>query len=149
MPDDPYRLQRFIDAQDAGGTYDRALAELRVGRKRTHWMWFVFPQLAGLGRSPTAQAYAIGSLSEARAYLAHPVLAARLRECAAALLDLPAGASAREVLGDVDALKLRSCMTLFARAAPDEWLFRQVLERYYGGVADEATERLLDDRGLL
>lgn len=149
MLDDPYRLQRFLDAQDAGGTYDRALAELRTGRKRTHWMWFVFPQLAGLGRSPTAQAYAIGSLGEAHAYLAHPALGPRLRECAAALLHLPAGASAREVLGDLDAMKLRSSMALFARAAPDEPLFRQVVERYYGGVPDAATARLLDDIGLL
>lgn len=145
MTGDPFNLQRFLDAQDAGGTYDRALAELRAGRKRTHWMWFVFPQLAGLGRSPTAQAYAIESLEEARAYLAHPVLGARLRESVQALLDLPAGTSARDILGDVDALKLRSSMTLFAHAAPGELLFQQVLERYYGGVADQATERLLDD----
>ena len=145
MSEDPFRLQRFLDAQDAGGTYDRALAELRAGRKRTHWMWFVFPQLAGLGRSPTAQAYAIGSVEEARAYLAHPLLGGRLRECANALLNLPAGTSAREILGDVDALKLRSSMTLFARAAPSEPLFAQVLDRYYGGLADEATERLLND----
>lgn len=141
--DDPYRLQRFLDAQHAGGTYDRALAELRAGRKRSHWMWFVFPQLAGLGRSPTAQAYAVGSLDEARAYLAHPVLGARLRECARALLDLPTDLTAGEILGEIDALKLRSSMTLFARAAPDEPVFQQVLDRYYGGVADEATERLV------
>lgn len=142
MPREPPSLQRFIDAQDAGGTYDRALAELRAGGKRTHWMWFVFPQMAGLGRSAMAHAYAIATLAEARAYLAHPVLGQRLRECARALLDIPA-ASAEEILGGVDAMKLRSSMTLFARADPHEPLFRKVLDRYFRGVADEATERLL------
>lgn len=139
---DPFGLQRFVDAQDAAGTYERALAELRAGRKRSHWMWFVFPQIAGLGRSPTAQAYAIGSLDEARAYLDHPVLGPRLRDCARALARLE-GLSAAEVLGDVDAVKLRSSMTLFALAAPDEPLFGQVLERYFDGAADAATERLV------
>jgi uncharacterized protein (DUF1810 family) len=139
---DRFGLQRFLDAQGGGGTYDRALAELRAGRKRSHWMWFVFPQIAGLGRSPMAQAYAISSLAEARAYLEHPVLGPRLRECAKALLELD-GASAEEVLGGIDAVKLRSSMTLFARAAPQEPLFEQVLERYYAGEPDEATDRLL------
>lgn len=123
--------------------YDRALAELRAGRKRTHWMWFVFPQLAGLGRSEIAQRYAIGSLEEARAYLAHPLLGAHLREAAKALLAAAPGMTARELLGDIDALKLCSSMTLFARAAPDEPLFWQVLERYCSGVADSATDERL------
>jgi uncharacterized protein (DUF1810 family) len=136
MPD----LERFVQAQAA--TYDAALAELRAGRKTSHWMWFVFPQIEGLGRSPTAQRYAISGLEEARAYLAHPVLGPRLRESAAALLDSPAR-SAEDVLGGIDALKLRSSMTLFARAAPDEELFRAVLDRFYGGEADPETERRL------
>ncbi len=140
---DGFDLRRFVDAQDADGTYDSALAELRAGRKRSHWMWFVFPQLAGLGRSATAQRYAIESLDEARAYLAHPLLGARLRESAQALLAAPTGLTARSILGDVDALKLRSSMTLFMRAAPDERLFAEVLERFYDGVADDATKRLL------
>jgi uncharacterized protein (DUF1810 family) len=133
-------LDRFVQAQAA--TYDRALAELRAGRKTSHWMWFVFPQIAGLGRSPTAQHYAISGLEEARAYLAHPVLGPRLRESAAALLGVP-GRSAEEILGGVDALKLRSSMTLFARAAPDEEVFPAVLDRFYGGKADPETVRRL------
>ncbi len=140
---DPFGLQRFVEAQDAAGTYERALSELRIGRKRSHWMWFVFPQLAGLGHSATAQRYAIGSLAEARAYLAHPLLGPRPRECAQALLDLPAGSRAVEVLGAIAALKLRSSMTLFAVAAAGDPLFRHVLDRYWGGMPDETTERLL------
>jgi uncharacterized protein (DUF1810 family) len=143
MTEDPFELQRFLEAQDACGTYERALAELRAGRKTSHWMWFVFPQIAGLGRSPTAQAYAIGSLDEARTYLANPVLGPRLRECTAALLAAPPDTTAVEILGAIDALKLRSSMTLFARAAPEETLFAQALERFYGGIADEATDRLI------
>ena len=139
---DPEPLQRFVEAQDEGGTYDRALGELRAGRKRSHWMWFVFPQVEGLGRSPTAQVYAIDSLAEARAYLAHPLLGPRLRECARALLDLDGG-SAEEILGPIDAVKLRSSMTLFARADPGEPLFADVLERYYDGERDGATEEIL------
>jgi uncharacterized protein (DUF1810 family) len=135
---DPFGLGRFTDAQDSGGTYARALAELRAGRKTSHWMWFVFPQIAGLGRSPAAQHYAIASLDEAVAYLAHPVLGARLRECARALTELGTS-DADAVLGGIDAMKLRSSMTLFARAAPDEPLFRQVLDQYFGGAEDEAT----------
>lgn len=142
MAGDPHRLRRFVDAQDAAGTYERALAELRSGRKTSHWMWFVFPQGAGLGRSPTAREYAISSLAEADAYLAHPLLGPRLIESTRALAAL-AGPTACEVLGEVDAMKLRSCMTLFARAAPGEPLFQQVLDRYFDGAADEATERLL------
>ena len=131
-------LQRFVDAQDGGGTYDSALRELRAGHKRSHWMWFVFPQVAGLGRSATAQHYAISGLDEARAYLAHPVLGPRLVECAAALTALDTS-DAVAVFGGVDAQKLRSSMTLFARAAPDEPAFRAVLDRYFGGVEDTAT----------
>ena len=139
---DPYDLQRFVDAQDRGGTYDGALAELRDGRKTSHWMWFVFPQIAGLGSSPMAQRYAISSLDEARAYLAHPVLGDRLRESARALTGLDTR-SPDEVLGGIDAMKLRSSMTLFMRAAPDEPLFAQVLDQYFGGAADDATDARL------
>jgi uncharacterized protein (DUF1810 family) len=139
---DPHDLQRFVDAQDQGGTYQAALAELRAGRKASHWMWFVFPQIAGLGQSPISRRFAISSLDEARAYLAHPVLGPRLTESGRALTQLSAG-SAEQIFGGTDALKLRSSMTLFARAAPDEPLFAQVLDRYFGAEADEATDRLL------
>ncbi|HEX2707608.1 MAG TPA: DUF1810 domain-containing protein [Solirubrobacterales bacterium] len=142
MTEDPYRLQRFVEAQEEAGTYERALAELRAGRKASHWMWFIFPQVAGLGHSAMAQTYAIDSIAEARAYLEHPVLGPRLGECVRVLLGLR-GRSAREILGDVDAIKLRSSMTLFARAAPEEPTFGRVLDRYYGGSADEETERRL------
>jgi len=135
-------LERFVAAQDDGGTYDAALRELRAGRKTSHWMWFVFPQLAGLGRSATAQRYALGGLAEARTYLAHPVLGARLREAAGAVAAL-ADADPERVLGPVDALKLRSSMTLFARAAPEAELFGRVLEQWYAGEPDPATVRLL------
>jgi uncharacterized protein (DUF1810 family) len=138
--EDRFGLERFVDAQQ--GIYEQALAELRAGRKRSHWMWFVFPQIAGLGRSPTAQRYAISGLDEARAYLAHPLLGPRLRECCRMLLELP-DPDAADVLGGIDALKLRSSMTLFARADPGEPLFANVLERWYGGRPDEATERIL------
>jgi uncharacterized protein (DUF1810 family) len=136
-------LERFVVAQDEGGVFDRALAELRAGHKASHWMWFVFPQLAGLGQSEMSRRFAIGSLVEARAYLDHPVLGARLRKCAAALLGVR-GRGAEEIMGGVDAIKLRSSMTLFARADPEEPIFGQVLERFYGGAADEATEQLLE-----
>jgi len=138
--DDPYDLQRYVTAQDAGGTYARALAELRAGRKTGHWMWFVFPQIAGLGYSPTSRTYAITSLAEARAYLAHPVLGARLRECADVLAGLR-GRTAEQVFGEVDALKLCSSMTLFIRAAPGEAVFGQVLDQYFDGLPDSATEQ--------
>lgn len=138
--DDPYELQRFVAAQDAGRTYDRATAELRDGRKTSHWMWFIFPQIAGLGYSPASRTYAITSLAEARAYLAHPVLGARLIECAQTLTRVP-GRTAEQILGEVDALKLRSSVTLFMRAAPDEPVFRQVLDQYFDGVPDSATEQ--------
>ena len=134
--DDPYGLSRFIDAQT--GTYGQALAELRAGRKASHWMWFVFPQVAGLGRSATAQRYAVSGLDEARAYLAHPVLGPRLVECAQALVDL-GGTDAVAVLGPIDAQKLRSSMTLFTRADPEQPVFRAVLDRYFGGREDDAT----------
>jgi uncharacterized protein (DUF1810 family) len=134
----PFDLDRFVDAQDAGGTFDQALAELRAGRKTSHWMWFVFPQVAGLGRSPTAQHFAISGLDEAAAYLAHPVLGPRLVESAQALLDQPARDPVA-VLGPIDAQKLRSSMTLFARAAPDEEVFDRVLDEFFAGDLDEAT----------
>lgn len=146
MIDDPHRLHRFVEAQDEAGTYKRALTELRTGRKQSHWMWFVFPQLAGLGHSAMAQRYAIASLAEAKAYLEHPVLGPRLRECARALTE-QSGRAAPEILGDIDTVKLRSSMTLFARAAPQERLFQQVLEQYYEGDPDEETERLLSRKG--
>ncbi len=136
-------LERFVKAQDARGTYDAALAELRAGRKTSHWMWFVFPQLAGLGLSETSRRYAISSLDEARAYLAHPLLGPRLQECARALLGLD-GRTATEILGPVDAVKLRSSLTLFARAAPEDPVFGEVLDRYFDGRRDEATDALLD-----
>jgi uncharacterized protein (DUF1810 family) len=140
-----FDLDRFVDAQRP--VYDSALRELRAGRKTGHWMWFVFPQIAGLGRTAMSQRYAIGSLGEARAYLAHPVLGARLRECAEALL--AASGSAEEILGGIDALKLRSSMTLFARADPSEPLFERVLDRFYGGAFDELTDERLRAAGEL
>ena len=140
MDNDP--LQRFLDAQDGGGTYERALAELRAGRKTTHWMWFVFPQRAGLGQSETSRRYAIASPAEARAYAEHPVLGSRLVACAEALL-AHEDKSAREILGEVDAVKLRSSMTLFAAVAPEQPAFGEVLDRYFDGEPDESTERWL------
>jgi uncharacterized protein (DUF1810 family) len=141
---DRFELARFLDAQDAGGTYDRALAELRRGRTTSHWMWFVFPQLAGLGRSAMSRRYAIASLEEARASLEHPVLGARLVECARVVAAGPPGAEA--IFGDVDAQKLQSSATLFLRAAPDQPVFAEVLDRHFAGVPDGATDELL--RGL-
>ncbi len=139
---DPYQLARFELAQDRHDTYRSALEEIGQGQKRGHWMWFIFPQIAGLGRSPTAQHFAITGLDEARRYLAHPVLGPRLRECTEALLQLDDG-DAERILGPIDALKLRSSMTLFARAAPDEDVFRRVLEQWFGGETDALTEQLL------
>jgi uncharacterized protein (DUF1810 family) len=141
--DDPYGLQRFVVAQDQAGTYAAAVRELRAGRKRSHWMWFVFPQIAGLGQSPTSRRYAISSLDEARAYLAHPVLGPRLLECTGILEQLEES-SAEEIFGGIDAIKLRSSMTLFARADPGQREFQNVLDAYFGGALDGATERLLD-----
>jgi uncharacterized protein (DUF1810 family) len=137
--EDPYHLRRFVAAQDAGGTYDHAAAELRAGRKTSHWMWFIFPQIAGLGYSPASRMYAITSLEEARAYLAHPVLGGRLIECATILTGVT-GCTAEQILGEVDALKLRSSITLFMHAAPGEPVFRQILDQYFGGEPDSATE---------
>ena len=139
---DRFELERFVDAQDQGGTYDAAVAELRAGRKRSHWMWFVFPQIAGLGQSPISRRYAISSLAEAQAYLAHAVLGPRLTECARIVNDLKAP-SAEDIFGGIDAMKLRSSMTLFARADPSNPVFGEVLDAYFGGVPDDATERLL------
>jgi uncharacterized protein (DUF1810 family) len=164
---DPWRLDRFVAAQDRGGTYQRAVAELRAGAKVSHWMWFVFPQVAGLGMSAMSREYAISSAEEARAYFAHPVLGPRLRECARIVADT-VGRTAEQVFGHVDAVKLRSSMTLFAAAAeaaaaaaqdgatqdgaaeegatgeaePGEsgvTVFREVLAKYFGGVPDEET----------
>jgi uncharacterized protein (DUF1810 family) len=137
VPDD-HDLERFVDAQNRGGTLDGALAELRNGRKQGHWIWFVFPQVAGLGSSAMAQHYAISSLAEAKAYVDHPVLGPRLRECCRALLALTVSDPV-QVLGHIDAMKLRSSMTLFDRAAPEEPVFAQVLAKYYGGEPDQAT----------
>lgn len=138
--EDPYRLSRFVEAQ--AGAYEEAVAELRRGRKRGHWMWFVFPQIAGLGMSAMSERYAIGSLDEARAYLQHPVLGPRLLECADALL-ADSEHTAVAILGEVDAMKLRSSMTLFAHAEPAERRFARVLDRYFDGVEDAETLRRL------
>jgi uncharacterized protein (DUF1810 family) len=135
---DPFDLQRFVDAQDAGGTWLQALHELRAGAKRSHWMWFVLPQVAGLGSSPTARRYAVSGLDEARAYLAHPVLGPRLVQAAEALAGLPTGDPVR-VLGPVDAVKLRSSMTLFEAAGPEQPVFAAVLDKYFAGRRDDAT----------
>ena len=133
-------LEHFVAAQ--APVYATVVDELRRGRKTSHWMWFVFPQVEGLGRSELSRRYAIFSLDEARAYLEHPVLGARLRECAQLILATRAR-NPEEVLGPIDAVKLRSCMTLFHRAAPDEPLFVEVLDRFYGGAADAATDARL------
>jgi Uncharacterized conserved protein len=132
-------LTRFIDAQD--GAYDTALAEIKAGRKRSHWMWFIFPQLRGLGRSPTAQYFGIGSLDEARAYLAHPLLGERYRTCVEALENLSTR-DAQEVFGSIDALKLRSSLTLFEAAEPSP-LVARALDQWFGGHADEKTRDML------
>lgn len=129
-----------MDAQQ--GLYEGVLCELRAGRKTGHWIWFIFPQLAGLGRSDVSQFYGIASLDEARAYLDHPVLGPRLRECIGAVLTT-SGSRADQIFGALDAMKVRSSMTLFHRAAPDEPLFVEVLERFYSGVADATTDSML------
>ncbi|MBC7685308.1 MAG: DUF1810 domain-containing protein [Bdellovibrionales bacterium] len=133
-------LEKFVAAQ--APLYESVLAELRAGRKRTHWMWFVFPQIAGLGRSATARHYALASLAEAKAYLAHALLGERLRQCCALVLAVE-GRSAHEVFGDPDELKFRSCLTLFASAAPGEAVFAQCLEKYFGGLPDAGTLALI------
>jgi uncharacterized protein (DUF1810 family) len=136
MTNDGYDLQRFVDAQKT--VYERVRRELRAGSKESHWIWFIFPQIAGLGRSPTSVLYAISSLDEAKAYLAHPVLGPRLLECAQLALDVEAR-TAREIFGPVDEMKFRSSMTLFMKAAPEEPLFAECLARYFGGEADPTT----------
>jgi len=138
--DDPYLLDRFVRAQ--ADDYAQALAEVRGGRKRSHWMWYVFPQLDGLGFSSTARFYAIKSLDEARAYLAHPVLGARLRECAEAALGVE-GRSAFDIFGSPDDMKLRSCATLFVCVSPSGSVFHRLLEKFYDGEPDRKTLRLL------
>ena len=133
---DPFDLQRFVDAQ--APVYEQVRRELTVGRKQSHWMWFVFPQIAGLGQSPMSIRFAIASLDEAKAYLAHPVLGARLRECAQLTLDVEAK-TARDIFGGIDEMKFRSSMTLFARAASDEDLFQRCIDKYFAGASDPTT----------
>jgi uncharacterized protein (DUF1810 family) len=138
---DPYNLQRFLDAQ--AGIYETALAEFRAGSKQSHWMWFIFPQLRGLGLSPTAQLYGIASLGEARAYLRHPVLGPRLHECVGVIVPWSRRLSAEQILGPVDALKFRSSLSLFDVAEPGG-LFAVALAEFYAGEADERTLALLN-----
>lgn len=140
---DPFDLDRFIQAQNRD--YERALSEVRAGRKRTHWMWYIFPQFAGLGRSPTSRRYAISGIEEARAYLAHPVLGVRLAECAGAVLGVE-GRSAVDIFGSPDDMKLRSCASLFAQVSPGGSVFHLLLERFFDGEPDSETLRLLGDR---
>jgi uncharacterized protein (DUF1810 family) len=137
---DPHNLQRFVDAQD--GIFETAIAELRAGDKQSHWMWFIFPQLAGLGRSPTAQYYGISSLDEAKAYLAHPILGSRLNQSVEVLLPWAGKRAPEQILGPIDALKLKSSLTLFDRVAPDG-VFDRALGAFYGGQSDERTLALL------
>jgi len=137
----PFDLERFVVAQE--GVYDGALRELRAGRKTGHWIWFIFPQVAGLGRSQMSQHYAIASLDEARGYLAHPVLGAHLHECAGLIL-ATTGRTAAGIFGELDAMKVRSSMTLFDRAAPDDPVFRAVIDRFYDGVEDPVTDALIE-----
>jgi uncharacterized protein (DUF1810 family) len=139
---DPYNLARFVEAQDSAGTYAQALSELQLGAKRGHWIWFIFPQIAGLGSSPTSVKFAITSLAEAQAYLKHDVLGPRLLECSLAV-STHTGRSAADILGGTDAKKLRSCMTLFLRASPGETVFKTVLAQFFDGEPDPATDELL------
>ena len=145
-PADPYDLHRFVAAQDTGRTYEHAVGELRAGRKTGHWMWFVFPQIAGLGFSFMSQTYAIRSLAEARAYLRHPVLGQRLTDCARLIAQLT-GSTAERIFGDVDATKLRSSLTLFRHADPAQTVFGQVLDRYFDGRSDPLTDRAVATAG--
>jgi uncharacterized protein (DUF1810 family) len=137
---DPYNLNRFVEAQSAN--YSEALAELRTGRKQTHWSWYVFPQIRGLGSSPMSVRYAISSVAEARAYVEHEVLGPRLRECVKAM-NAHRGLSADQILGDIDAQKFRSCLTLFAQAVPAELIFSDALKIHFGGKPDAATLAIL------
>jgi uncharacterized protein (DUF1810 family) len=138
---DQFNLQRFVDAQES--VYAEVLAELKAGRKRTHWMWFVFPQLAGLGSSPMARQYAVSGMPEARAYLAHPILGRRLIEGIQAMLQ-HSQQSPRQILGEIDAVKWRSCLTLFSAADPSGRVCDAALDQFYAGQRDEATMRLLN-----
>ena len=141
---DPHDLRRFVEAQE--GDYERALSEVKDGRKRSHWMWYFFPQYVGLGFSATSQQYAIKSVAEARAYLDHPILGRRLTEFAEAALSVE-GRSALEIFGSPDYMKLKSCATLFACVAPAPSVFDRLLEKYFGGVRDNTTLRLLSGDG--
>jgi uncharacterized protein (DUF1810 family) len=138
---DRFSLQRFVEAQDRD--FESAVQELRAGRKRSHWIWYVFPQIAGLGSSAMSQRYAISSCDEARAYAGHPVLGARLRQCTQLVLDVQ-GRSADQILPHPDDLKFRSCMTLFERCAADPALFRAALLKYFGGEPDRQTLDILE-----
>jgi uncharacterized protein (DUF1810 family) len=133
---DSFNLERFVDAQ--APVYEQVRQELKVGRKQSHWMWFIFPQIAGLGQSPMSIRFAIASPEEAKAYLAHPILGARLRECAHLTLDVE-GKTARDIFGSIDEMKFRSSMTLFARAASGADLFQRCIDKYFAGASDLAT----------
>jgi uncharacterized protein (DUF1810 family) len=136
--DDPYQLERFVVAQDFNETYEQAVSELRAGRKMGHWIWFIFPQIAGLGHSSMSRKFAISSLAEAQAYLRHSMLGSRLIRCTQILIDIN-GKSATDIFGSTDAMKLRSSMTLFMNAAPTEPIFREVLAKYFRGSPDHST----------
>ena len=138
--DDPYDLARFVEAQE--DSYKQALSEIRGGRKQSHWMWFIFPQFAGLGVSSMSERYAVKSVAEAEAYLAHPVLGPRLLECSEAVLRLE-GLAAVKIFGSPDDMKLRSCATLFACVSPDGSVFHRIIDKYFDGKRDEATLRLV------
>ncbi len=139
--DDPYNLQRFVTAQ--APVFKQVVAELERGRKTSHWMWFIFPQLRGLGRSPMAMTYALSGLAEAKAYLDHPILGPRLAECTG-LINALGGSDAEAVFGSIDAVKLRSCLTLFGRAAGSGSPYQLALEKYFDGQPDPATTELLE-----
>ncbi len=141
---DPFNLGRFVEAQN--GVYEQVVAELRGGRKQTHWMWFVFPQVAGLGRSPTSRFYAIRGSAEAQAYLAHPILGPRLRECVTIVLNSDVR-SAEAIFGQPDTMKFRSSLTLFAAQAGEDSVFARALERFFNGQRDEMTLAYLDGSG--
>jgi uncharacterized protein (DUF1810 family) len=146
VTEDPYNLERFVAAQNTGGTYESAVGELRRGQKTSHWIWFIFPQIAGLGYSPNSRKFAISSLAEAQAYLRHPVLGPRLVECATLMTQ--AAGTAEQILSGIDSQKLHSSMTLFQRAEPGQPLFQKVLDQYFGGVPDAGTtQRLIGARG--
>jgi uncharacterized protein (DUF1810 family) len=137
---DPFDLQRFVDAQ--APVYEQVRREMEAGRKQSHWMWFIFPQIAGLGHSPMSVRFAVASLDEAKAYLAHPVLGARLKKCATLALDVK-GKTARDIFGPIDEIKFHSSMTLFAQASPDEGIFQRCIDKYFAGASDPATRARL------